>query len=135
MKKFITAILATAITATSAFAIDLSKDASYPTPAPVIEHELPHIPWDRDAHNKFFDLVMGSVMDDEDLDPLYTTEMLVDAVKCMDEAFSSEYSFASFLGEWDNPSEQFNMELEVTTEFCFIASYTLHSNKEEIKYY
>ena len=135
MRKFITSILATAITATSAFAIDLSGPITYPTPAPVIEHELPLIPWDRDAHNKFFDLVMGSVMNDEDLDPLYTTDMLVDAVQCMDEAFSSEYSFATFLGEWDNPSELFSTQLEVTTEFCFIASYTLHSSQEEIKYY
>lgn len=135
MRKFITSILATAITATSAFAIDLSGPITYPTPAPVIEHNLPHIEWDRDAHNKFFDLVMESVMDDEDLDPNYTTKMLVDAVKCMDEAFSSDYSFARFLGEWDNPSDTFLMQMDLATEFCFIASYTLHSNQEEIKYY
>jgi hypothetical protein len=135
MRKFITSILATAITATSAFAIDLSGPITYPTPAPVIEHNLPHIEWDRDAHNKFFDLVMESVMDDEDLDPNYTTKMLVDAVKCMDEAFSSDYSFARFLGEWDNPSDTFLMQMDLATEFCFVASYTLHSNKKDVKYY
>ena len=134
-KKLIVTLALALSFPTVAHGIDLSGPITYPTPAPVIEHELPLIPWDRDAHNKFFDLVMGSVMDDEDLDPLYTTEMLVDAVKCMDEAFSSEYSFASFLGEWDNPSELFNTQLKVTTEFCFIASYTLHSSQEKIKYY
>jgi hypothetical protein len=135
MRKFITAILATAITASSAFAIDLSKGVSYPTPAPVIEHKLPHIPWDADAHNKFFDLVMTGVMNDAELDEEWTTPMIVDAVKCMDASFSSDYSFASFLGNWDTPSEEFNTELELATEVCFVASYVLHSNKEEIKYY
>ena len=137
MRKLITSLLATAITATSAFPIDLSnyEYAPKPAPAPVVEHVLPHVPWDRDAHSKFFDLMMSGVMGNEDLDPLWTTPMLVDAVKCMAESFSSDYSLASFLGEWELASDEFQMEIDVTTEICFTASYVLHSTQEEIKYY
>ena len=135
MKKFISAITASVIAATSALAIDLSKGVSYPTPAPVIEHNLPHIPWDADAHNKFFDLIVTQVISNDDLDSEWTTPMIVDAVKCMDRHFSTEYGFAEFLGNWDIPSEDFNIEIELTTELCFIGSYTIHSEEEEIKYY
>jgi len=138
MKKFITAMLASVIATSSALAIDLSTYtiAGKPTPAPVIEHQLPHIPWDADAHNKFFDLVMTQVMSNDDLDPQWTTPMIVDAVKCMDESFSSDYTFASFLGNWATPSDEFNIEVELTTEICFTAAFMLHSAEEtEIKYY
>jgi len=138
MKKFISAIAASVIAASSVFAIDLSKFelADKPAPAPAIEHNLPHIEWDADAHNKFFDLVMTQVMSNDDLDPQWTTPMIVDAVKCMDESFSSDYTFASFLGNWATPSDEFNIEVELTTEICFTAAFMLHSAEEtEIKYY
>jgi len=135
MKKFITAMLASVIATSSALAIDLSTYtiAGKPTPAPVIEHQLPHIPWDADAHNKFFDLVMTQVMNDNnlDLDPDWTTPMIVSAVKCMDAHFSSEYGFAQFLGNWDIPSDDFTIEIELTTELGFTSSYLLHSTATE----
>lgn len=137
MKKFITAILATTITATSAFAIDLSKYeyAPKPSPAPVVEIEMPHIPWTDDSHRWFFDMIMTQVVSDEDLDPRYTTPMLVDAVKCMDEHFSNEYGFAEFITNFEFPSDEFNIEVELATELCFTASFVIHSSQEEIKYY
>ena len=137
MKKFISAIAASVIAASSAMAIDLSKYefAPKPSPAPAIEHNLPHVPWNADAHNKFFDLIISQVLSNDDLDEEWTTPMIVDAVKCMDRHFSTEYGFAEFLGHWDVPSEDFNIEVELTTELCFTGSYTIHTQEEEIKYY
>jgi len=117
-----------------AYGIDLSKGIFYPEPAPIVEHKLPHIPWTKESHNYFFDLVMTEVMD-QDIDERYTTPMLIDAVQCMDTHFSEEYGFAEFLGNWEFPDEDFNLELQIMTELCFISSYNLHQDKEKIKYY
>lgn len=137
MKKFISAITASLIAASSVMAIDLSKYeyAPKPSPAPVVETKMPHIPWTNESHNWFFDLIMTQVMSDEDLDEGWTTKMIVDAVQCMDTHFSDEYGFAEFVTNWEFPNDDFTIEVELLTELCFTGAYALHGNKEEIKYY
>lgn len=133
MQKFITAIIASVIAASSAMAIDLSKYelAGKPEPAPAVEYNLPVIPWTPDQHNKFFDLVMTQTLEAENLDEAYTTRMLVDAVKCMDTHFSEEYSFAQFLGNMMTPDTVFEVEWELSVELCFTGSYQIHAEAEE----
>ena len=133
MKKFIAAITASVIAASSAMAIDLStyEIAGKPTPAPTVEHNLPVIPWTADQHNKFFDLVMTQTLAVEDLDEDYTTRMLVDAVKCMNTHFSEEYSFAQFLGYMMTPDTAFEVEWDLSVELCFLGSYQVHTEVEE----
>ena len=132
MKKFIAAITASVIAASSAMAIDLSRYeiAGKPEPALAVEYNLPVIPWTPDQHNKFFDLVMTQTLEAE-LDEAYTTRMLVDAVKCMNTHFSEEYSFAQFLGYMMTPDTAFEVEWDLSVELCFLGSYQVHTEVEE----